>query len=182
LALSNAKLFPILRRLAAVRHVGTIRIHSRAVSVAPGRIDDELLRFLGESGKYCYYAHMNHPDDLLHPDVLQAVNRLRLAGIPVFNQCVLLRGVNDDIATIRKLMLACYAAKVFPYNLYLLDRVAGVAHFEVDQVTVKAIFDSLEDLPGPAQPVFVLVDRHNRKQRAIPSGDFDLFSFLRHGS
>jgi KamA family protein len=178
LALPNKHLLPFLAKLAAIEHVRVIRIHSRALSAHPARIDDELLAFVARHKKFWYYAHFNHPDDVNHIAVLAAAARLRHAGVPVLNQSVLLGGVNDAPTIIQDLMISCYENKILPYNLYLLDKVRGAAHFSVSDETIGAIYEMLGRLPGPAQPVFVVVDSNNEKQRVVYNRHIDLMNIL----
>lgn len=178
LALPNKRLIPFLRKLAQIPHLKTIRIHSRALSVQPERIDDELTQFLSSDDRFWYYAHMNHPDDISHPDVAKAIRRLLSARVPILNQSVILAGVNDDVNTMVQLMKLCYEHKVIPYNLYVLDRVRGAAHFEVPVDRIVEIYEALAQLPGPAQPVLVVVDSQSKKHRAVYDSAFDLKAFL----
>jgi KamA family protein len=179
LAVPNRRLLPFLRQLLAISHVRAIRIDSRALSTMPKRIDDELLDVLKTDDRFWYHAHMNHPDDLRHPDVLAAARRLRMAGVPVLNQSVILAGVNDDPTVMARLMSECYYHKILPYNLYVLDRVKGGVHFEVAEERIVEICETLSHLPGPAQPVLIFVDAESRKHRAVYDPVTDLHAFLR---
>lgn len=178
LALPNRRLIPLLHALMEIPHLKAIRIHSRALSAHPKRLDDELLECLKTDDRFWYYAHMNHPDDLNHPEVIATVRRLLSARVPVLNQCVILAGVNDDPETMYRLMKLCYENKVLPYNLYVLDRVKGAGHFEVPVERIVEIYKALSDLPGPAQPVLVYVDSKSRKHRAVYSESINLSEFL----
>lgn len=183
LVLPNRQLIPFLERLLAIEHVKAIRFDSRALSVRPERIDDELLAFLDKSDRFWFYGHFNHPDDIDHPEVVAAIRRLLSVRVPVLNQCVLLRGVNDDEATLARLMELCYLNKVMPYNLYTLDRANGAAHFELPEERIAALYRSLSDrggshLSGPAQPQLVYVGKDTRKRRAVNCDHLDLDAFL----
>jgi KamA family protein len=178
LAVPNRRLLPFLDRLTAIGHIKVIRIDSRAISTMPKRIDDELLAYLEKDGRFWYHAHMNHPDDIDHREVIAAIRRLQRAGVPVMNQSVILAGVNDDPQTMVKLMSQCYYNKVMPYNLYLLDPVKGGAHFEVATERVIEICEALSHLPGPAQPTLIYVDTESKKHRAIYDEATDLRSFI----
>lgn len=179
LAVPNRHLLPFLRELLAIPHVKVIRIDSRALSTMPKRIDEELLAVLRTDDRFWYHAHMNHPDDLRHPDVIAAARRLRMAGVPVLNQSVILAGVNDDPAVMAQLMRESYYHKILPYNLYVLDRVQGAAHFEVREERIVEICETLSHLPGPAQPVLIFVDQESRKHRAVYDPATDMRAFLR---
>jgi KamA family protein len=178
LAVPNKRLLPFLQRLIDIEHIKAVRIDSRALSAHPDRIDDELLRFLEANNQFWFYAHMNHPDDIDHPEVLAAVRRLLSARVPIMNQSVILAGVNDDPETMTRLMRLCYLNKVLPYNLYVLDRVKGGAHFDVPTNRVLEIYQALSALSGPAQPLLVYVDARSRKHRAVYDPAFDLKTFL----
>lgn len=178
LALPNRRLIPFLQELIRITHVKVIRIDSRANSIQPSRIDAELVDFLATDDRFWYYAHMNHPDDIDHPEVISAVRRLLSARVPVLNQSVILAGVNDDPKTMLKLMKLCYENKVIPYNLYVLDRVKGAAHFEVSIDRIVEIYEALSTLPGPAQPALVFVDRLSRKHRALYDESWSIRDFL----
>jgi KamA family protein len=173
LALPNRQLIPLLRRLSDIPHLRVIRIHSRALSVQPDRFNDTLLDAFRASGKVWLYAHMNHPDDVDHPAVLEAARRVQQAGVPILNQAVILDGVNTDSGVIQDLCLKAYEAKILPYHLYVLDQVPGTAHFTVTTDRLLEIFDSLAALPGPAQPVFVVIDQTDLKHRVVPSSAVD---------
>lgn len=178
LAVPNSKLLPFLQKLRDIEHIQVIRIHSRALSVTPERFDGELMRFFEADNKIWYYAHMNHPDDINHPDVLAVVRKLQRAGVPVLNQAVILSGVNDDPKVLFDLMNSCYRNRVLPYNLYLLDRVKGAAHFDVSTERVVQLYSALSSLPGPAQPVLVYVDSNSKKHRTVFRCEEDLRKFL----
>ncbi len=178
LAVPNRRLLPFLERIVAIPHVKVIRIDSRALSTIPHRLDNELVSFMHSAKKFWYYSHMNHPDDIDHPEVRATIERLLLAGVPVLNQCVILRGINDDVKTIYKLMEQCYQQKVLPYHLYILDRVQGAAHFDVPMERVIEICKALSHLPGPAQPVLIFVDPDNKKHRAVYDEASNLREFL----
>lgn len=178
LILNNRQFGNVIEELTAIEHVKVIRIDSRALNTAPERFDDELLGVFKRSGKVWYHAHLNHPDDLEQPEVLQALNRLHEAGVPVLNQFVLLRGVNDSTGVVNRLLIGCYTRKIIPYNIYLPDRTQGTEHFRLSRQTVSEVFSAISLLPGPAQPALVVVDKKNMKQRALFNDHLDLNAFL----
>lgn len=85
LALSNNKLLPFLERLCRINHVKVLRIHTRALSLVPQRINNELIDFLSQNRMFWFYCHMNHPDDLNHEEVLKALRKIQNIGVPVLN-------------------------------------------------------------------------------------------------
>ncbi|GFE67291.1 KamA family radical SAM protein [Litoreibacter roseus] len=180
LAIPNKELLPILSRLSQVDHIKSIRIHTRGASLTPHRINDRLLEYLSTDRKIWFYTHMNHIDDLRDPDVEDALYRISRTGTPLLNQAVLLGGVNDTVADIHDLLLGCYERRIVPYHLYSFDPVQGAGHFSVDPDVSLEIFTSLAGLPGPAQPVFVVVDEKNSKRRFVfdPSSGTDTLKDL----
>jgi L-lysine 2,3-aminomutase len=99
--------------------------------------------------------HANHPREL-SPQVRLALEELKTVGATLLNQSVLLRGVNDDAASLADLSEALFEASVLPYYLHLLDPVAGATHFAVSLAKARAIMDRLRaDLPGYLVPKLV---------------------------
>jgi glycine amidinotransferase len=178
LAIPNNQLLPFLERLLEVPHLKTIRIHSRAISVSPERIDREFTDYLSRDPRFWYYAHMNHPDDIHHSAVRAAIARLQTAGVPVLNQAVILAGVNDDLPTLKSLMQTCYESRVMPYNLYVLDKVRGASHFFVPKTAIAELYAGLSDLPGPAKPVLVKVDQRSIKHHTVATEYQEILNFL----
>jgi lysine 2,3-aminomutase len=157
LVLSARRLQAILSALDEIAHVATIRIHSRVPVAAPERIDDALLEVLRGTHKPVNIAvHCNHADELTAHSVA-ALRKLRQAGVMLFGQTVLLRGVNDSAATLEQLFRAMVAAGVKPYYLHQLDRAPGTSHFEVPLAEGRAIVKQLRGkLSGIAQPTYIL--------------------------
>jgi len=143
-------------RLAAIAHLRRLRIHTRLPIVIPERVTVELLRWLRASRLTCVVVvHANHPAELDEP-VAEALSRFVDAGIPVLNQTVLLRGVNDDAPTLVELSRRLVGLRVIPYYLHQLDRVNGAAHFEVPiERGVRLIEQLRHKLPGYAVPRYV---------------------------
>lgn len=157
LILSARRLGAILAALDEIPHVATIRIHSRIPVAAPERIDDALIATLSAVHKPVNLAvHCNHADELTTA-AKAATLRLRKAGIMLFGQTVLLRGVNDDPDTLEHLFRGLVAAGIKPYYLHQLDRAPGTGHFAVPiergQEIVKALRGKLS---GLAQPTYIL--------------------------
>jgi L-lysine 2,3-aminomutase len=104
-------------------------------------------------------VHANHPAELgtsLDDPVSAALNRLVGAGIPVLNQAVLLRGINDDVETLVELHRRLVNHRVMPYYLHQLDRVAGSAHFETSVSDGLRLVEQMRTrLPGYAVPRYV---------------------------
>jgi lysine 2,3-aminomutase len=128
LLLSDEKLEGILQALRAIDHVEIIRIGSRVPVVLPQRITPALVRVLRKYHPLFLNTHFNHPDEIT-AQAAKACARLADAGIPLGNQSVLLRGVNDDPAVMKRLMQKLLAVRVRPYYLYQADMVRGTDHF-----------------------------------------------------
>ena len=143
LSLATHKLVELTDALRAIPHLRRLRIHSRLPVVLPERVDEDLVAWLGSlPWPLAFVIHANHANEF-DASVDAALARLRAAGAQLLNQAVLLRGVNDSEDALAALSERSFAAGVMPYYLYQLDRVEGVAHFEVDDATAKALIAAL---------------------------------------
>lgn len=152
----DGALRPLIERLASIPHLKRLRIHSRVPVVLPDRITPELVALLRRTRLQPWVvAHFNHPRELAPPAVA-ACRRLIDAGIPVLNQSVLLRGVNDDIEVLVALHEGLVDVGIKPYYLHQLDRVTGVAHFEVPIAQGRELVEALRArVTGIAMPTWV---------------------------
>jgi EF-P beta-lysylation protein EpmB len=143
LSLSNGKLAELTAALADIPHLRRLRIHSRLPIVLPERVDEGLLGWLSAlPWPVTLVVHANHANEF-DGTVDAALGRLRAAGAQLLNQAVLLKGVNDSVEALAALSERGFAAGVLPYYLHQLDRVAGVAHFEVDDARARALHAGL---------------------------------------
>ena len=143
LSLATSKLAELTARLAAIPHLRRLRIHSRLPVVLPERVDAELLHWLSAlPWPVAFVIHANHANEF-DASVDAALAALRGAGVQLLNQAVLLRGVNDHVDALAGLSQRCFAAGVLPYYLHQLDRVQGVAHFEVPDEQARALHAAL---------------------------------------
>jgi EF-P beta-lysylation protein EpmB len=156
LSLGNARLQALGRALAGVPHLRSLRLHTRNAVVLPSRVDDGLVDWLkGLPWRVTVVLHVNHAAEL-EGDAVEAIARLRATGALLLNQSVLLRGVNDDAATLVALSKRLHALGVLPYYLHLTDAVNGTAHFDVDEARGRALVDALaRELPGYLVPRLV---------------------------
>lgn len=156
LLLGDARLGRLLRLLETIPHLKRVRIHSRVPVVLPSRITPGLVEILRSRRlPVIVVIHANHPWEI-DAEVGAALSRLREAGVTLFNQAVLLRGVNDDEETLIRLSEALFAHHVHPYYLHVLDRVRGTAHFEVAKERAVALYEALRQrLPGYLVPRLV---------------------------
>ncbi|MDQ2703203.1 MAG: EF-P beta-lysylation protein EpmB [Pseudomonadota bacterium] len=143
LSLSTPKLAALTDALATIPHLRRLRIHSRLPVVLPARVDGELLAWLGAlPWPLAFVIHANHGNEF-DATVDAALARLRDAGATLLNQAVLLRGVNDSVEALAALSERSWSAGVVPYYLHQLDRVAGTAHFEVDDARARELHAAL---------------------------------------
>lgn len=149
LVVSNARISNLLNILENIPSVKRLRIHTRVPVVIPQRIDQGLLAALGNSRlTTILVTHSNHPQEL---DAVfdAAMGALRLAGVHLLNQAVLLRGVNDDAEVLVALSERLFQSGVLPYYLHLLDPVAGAHHFDVEEEAARELMSQLHRrLPG----------------------------------
>lgn len=139
LSLTTAKLAELTDALAPITHLRRLRIHSRLPVVLPERIDAELLAWLGHlPWPVAFVIHANHANEFDH-QVDAALGALRGCGVQLLNQAVLLAGVNDSADALVALSERSFAAGVLPYYLHQLDRVQGVAHFQVSDQRARAL-------------------------------------------
>jgi lysine 2,3-aminomutase len=128
LTYSTQKLERILQKLRAIPHLEIIRIGSRVPVALPQRIDDELCAMLSKYHPLWINVHFNHPSECT-PEAAKACDKLLRAGIPLNNQAVLLKGVNDTVDTMKSLVHGLMKMRVRPYYLYQCDPVRGAEHF-----------------------------------------------------
>lgn len=156
LMLSDRRLHAILKQLRAIRHLEIIRIGTRVPGFLPQRITPGLVRILKKHHPLFVNVHFNHPDEIT-PQARRALNLLADAGIPLGNQTVLLKGVNDDPAVMKKLMQKLLVCRVRPYYIYQADLVAGTAHLRTTVQKGLKIIESLRGwTSGLAVPHFVI--------------------------
>ncbi len=156
LSLSLTYLEKILVGLRAIPHVEIIRFGSRVPVFLPQRIDSELTSLLEKYHPIWINTHFNHPNEIT-PESAAACDRLLRAGIPVNNQAVLLRGVNDCPYTMRDLVQGLMKIRVRPYYLYLCDQVMGAEHFRTSVGEGIEIIEFLRGhTSGLAVPQFVM--------------------------
>jgi lysine 2,3-aminomutase len=156
LALSEDKLDWILSHLRAIPHIEFVRIGTKMPAVLPQRITRELCRVLRRYHPIWMSLHFIHPDECT-PEAAQACARLADAGIPLGAQTVLLKGVNDNVETMRQLMHRLLLMRVRPYYLYQCDPISGSAHFRTPVAKGLEIIQGLRGhTTGYAVPTYVI--------------------------
>ncbi|MEI8125022.1 MAG: KamA family radical SAM protein [Parachlamydiaceae bacterium] len=156
LSLDDRILGSLIARIAAIPHITKLRFHTRFPIGIPERIDEAFLTLLRDSRlQFWFIVHVNHPKEL-DTDVLHALKKIQKLGIPVLNQSVLLRGVNDDADVLTELCQKLVDNGIHPYYIHQLDKVNGAAHFEVSEDHGKELMNILlTKLPGYAIPRYV---------------------------
>jgi lysine 2,3-aminomutase len=157
LILSARRIGEVTGRLAALSHVRTLRWHSRVPVVAPERVTAAMVAALTGSDRAVYVAvHVNHAREVGEA-ARRVIARLADAGIVLLSQTVLLRGINDDAATLAELLRLCVSLRIKPYYLHHPDLAPGTAHFRLPLEEGRRIVGELRGLvSGIAMPTYVL--------------------------
>ena len=156
LMVSDSKLFSLLERLHSIDHIRTLRIHTRMPVFNPFRITPELAEGLRKFAPLWIVTHFNHAKEMT-PTAKKHLGYLIDAGIPVLNQGVLLKGINDNPDTLRDLGWALIEARVQPYYLHHLDRAQGLSHLRVGiRRGLNLIRQLRGTMPGYAIPNYIL--------------------------
>ncbi len=160
LMLKPSKLKAIMDKLVAISHIKRIRIHTRVPIVMPELITARLLQ---AKIPIVLMVHCNHPNEI-NDEVVKAINLLHKQNIPIFNQSVLLRGVNDNSLVLTALSEKLFDVGIIPCYLHLLDKVKGASHFYVNISEAKRLHLAMQkQLPGYLVPRLV-VEIKNRKK------------------
>lgn len=158
LSLTDNMLGELLKQLSSIPHVKRIRFHTRFPIGIPERIDDAFLAMLegvASRKQIWFVVHTNHAAEL-DDTILDALKRIQKLGIPVLNQAVLLKGVNDTVEALEQLCELLVNHGIQPYYLHQLDRVASASHFEVDAEEGRQLISQLTTrLSGYAIPRYV---------------------------
>jgi len=192
LLFSDKKLEKVLRELRSIPHVEFLRIGSRIPIFMPQRITPELCAMLKQYHPLFISVHANHPRELT-TEVRDGLARLADAGIPLGNQSVLLRHVNDDVTVMKALIQKLLMCRAKPYYLYQCDLIAGSAHLRTSvreglklmeklrgHTTGYAIPQYVVDAPGgggkvPLNPEYIL--SHNADRLLIRNFEGKIFEY-----
>ena len=156
LMVSDARLESIIQRLRAIPHVEIIRIGSRVPVVCPQRITDDLVNMLKQYHPIWLNTHFNHPNEVTQ-EAMEACAKMADVGIPLGNQSVLLRGVNDCVNVMKKLVHNLVMMRVRPYYIYQCDLSMGLEHFRTPVSKGIEIIEGLRGhTSGYAVPTFVV--------------------------
>ena len=160
LILSNEKLAGFIQDFAEIKNLKYIRFHTRTPIILPSRIDEGFLEIMKSSAELfkrtMLMIHVNHIDEI-DLEVEHVIKKLTDAGIELFSQTVLLKGVNDNTQTLADLFTRLSDLKVKPYYLHHPDEVLGAMHFYLELEVGRRIVQPLHDLlPGWALPQYVI--------------------------
>jgi lysine 2,3-aminomutase len=155
LMLSDEKIDWLINNIKKNEHIKIIRIGTRIPATLPMRITPELANILSKHSPVWISTHFNHPAELTNESE-KACKLLVEKGIPLVNQTVLLKGVNDDIQTLKKLFNGLQEMRIKPYYAFLGDPVLGTEHFYFSPEKTKKLEKMLrEQISGLAMPAFV---------------------------
>ncbi len=156
LILADVTLSRLLTELADIPHLKHVRFHTRTPVIIPARITPSLIKTLQATRLNIWFViHANHANEL-DGEVLMSLSQLRKAGIPVMNQAVLLKGVNDDEEALYQLCKRLIDVQITPYYLHQMDPITGAAHFHVPIERGKELIAAIRKrLPGYAVPRYV---------------------------
>lgn len=156
LVLNDARLSRLIQQLGRIKHLKRIRIHSRLPVVLPARITEALIDTLRQSpAQIILVIHCNHANEI-NERVISACAALKNNGITLFNQSVLLRGVNDTAEQLCELSERLFSHGIIPYYLHLLDKAIGTGHFEVCEQEALTLMRQVQAiLPGYLVPKLV---------------------------
>ena len=162
LTFNEANLEWLLSRLRAIDHVEVIRFGTRMPVKLPYRITEGLCSLLEQYHPLWINTHFNHPTELT-ADAAAAIDRLKTAGIPVGNQTVLLKGINDDPETMKALNEGLVRMRVRPYYLYQAQIIGGTGHLRTPIEVGMHIMRRLRGrTSGFAIPTYVLDTPHGK--------------------
>ena len=156
LTMNDSKIEYLLSNLRAIKHIEILRIGTKVSAVLPQRITPQLVNMLKKYHPLFLSIHFTHPDEMT-PETRRACEMLANAGMPLGSQTVLLKGINDDPATMKSLMHKLLTVRVRPYYIYQCDLIPGSSHF---RTTIEKGIDIIENLRGHtsgyAVPQFVV--------------------------
>ncbi len=156
LLMTDDRIEYILQRLRKIPHVEIVRFGTRTPVVMPQRITDDFVNMLKKYHPIWLNTHFNHPNEIT-PEAAEACAKLANAGVPLGNQSVLLRGINDCTHVMKRLMHELVKIRVRPYYIYICDQSMGIGHFRTPISKGIEIIENLRGhTSGYAVPTFVV--------------------------
>jgi lysine 2,3-aminomutase len=154
--LKPKKIADIVNSLASIEHVEIIRIHTRVPVVDPARISLDLIQALKSNKTVYVVLSANHPNEFT-PEMEKACARLVNAGIPMLSQTVLLKGINNDVDILSRLMKLFVKNRIKPYYLHHPDLAKGTSHFRLTiEEGQQLVRDLQRKISGLCQPTYML--------------------------
>ena len=166
LTLSDKKISKILNKVESIRHIKTLRIHTRTAVVIPSRITEDLIEALNQTKlKVVIVFHINHAKEI-SDEFVKNIKPLR--NLTLLNQSVMLKGVNDDAHTLAELSYKLFEGNILPYYLHMLDKVTGAERFLISDNLANQIYTTLQNLvPGYLLPKLVRDEGGKSKKLVI---------------
>lgn len=156
LVFEDKSLIHLIKTIKSINHIEILRIATRALSVLPYRITDELLKSLKPYKPIWFSIHINHKDEITK-DFIEASEKIIDSGFPIVAQTVLLRNINDDANTLKELFCALVRLRIKPYYLFGCDRALGNERFRVKIEQALNIIEKLRNnISGLCMPFFAL--------------------------
>jgi len=156
LFLSDKQLAKLLKKLRQIKHLKWIRIHTRAFVTLPYRITPSLVTIFKSAKPLYIVVHVNHPKEIT-PQFRKAVERTQRVGIMVLNQGVLLKGINDNVETLKELFYRLLESGVKPYYLHQCDLAQGISHFRTNVKTgIKLLRQLRGFVSGLCMPFYMI--------------------------
>ena len=156
LTIGDDKLDYLLGRLRAIKHIEFVRLGTKVPVVLPQRITKALVKMLKRHHPLRMSIHFTRPEELT-PEVTESTARLADAGIPLGSQTVLLKGINDEVAILKKLYHGLLMRRVKPYYLYQCDPITGSSHFRTSVAKGLEMIEGLRGhTTGYAVPQYVI--------------------------
>ncbi len=149
LSLDDKKLGDLIRKLTRIEHIKLLRFHTRFPIGIPERIDSSFLSIIDNTDlSIVFVLHINHPKELDN-DIKNALRDLQKRGIPILSQTVFLRGINDNLDTLKELSMKLIEFGIVPYYLHQLDPIAGGSHFHASREKGIALLEQFKrEMPG----------------------------------
>ncbi|HOV14732.1 MAG TPA: KamA family radical SAM protein, partial [Spirochaetota bacterium] len=166
--LSVAFLERIIQNIITIPTIEVIRVATRILSFLPQKITKNLTLMLKKYRPIWIVTHFNHPNEIT-PETVNAVNKLLDAGVSIVNQSVLLKGVNEDFETLKRLFYDLTTLGIKPYYLFNCDLVSGTHHFRADfDIGLKIIEDLRGNVGGICIPNLIVDLPHGGKVPILP--------------
>jgi len=168
LMMNREKLYALIRKFDAIPHLKVIRIHTRAPMGIKNIIDDKLMQILSSISKQVIFVlHINHAEEL-SCHAIENIEKLKANNILLFSQSVLLKDVNDDIATLQTLFEKLIELHIIPYYLHQLDKISGASHFYVKKEKGIKLYEELRaKISGYCLPRYVEEKPHEKSKTPI---------------